>query len=134
MSLIADIGFLLSIPLFFGYGIYWLVRRGYQMKALVERGESGTARIVRKQRFRGMAMKQGSKRLVYEFRGPDGRPYQGRFMASDEEFSAAEPGQEIAIVYLPDRPAVHARRALVEQTRLGFAGKPGRTEGPGESR
>lgn len=134
MSQIAAIGFLLSIPLFIGYGIYWLVRRGYQLKALVERGVSGTARIVRKRRFRGMAMKQGSKRLVYEFRGPDGRSYQGRFMASDEEFSAAEAGQEIEIVYLPDRPAVHARRVLVEQTRLGFAGKPRRTDSPGDSR
>lgn len=111
------------IPLFIGYGVYWLVWRGYQLKALVERGESGTARIVHKQRFRGMAVKQGSKRLVYEFQGPDGRNYKGRFLTSDEEFDDAGTGQEVAIVYLPDNPGVHARRELVEQTRRGFANK-----------
>jgi hypothetical protein len=118
---VVTVGTLLFFPLFVGYGIYRVARRSFEVKALVERGVTGTARITRKLRFRGSAMKSGSLRLVYEFTGPDGNAYTGRMMATFAEYNAAEVGHEIPICYLPDRPKVHAPKALVEQSREGYA-------------
>lgn len=131
MNVVLSLAGVLLIPLLIAYGVYWFVRRAYQMKALVEQGVEGVGRIAGKHRFRGAAVKRGSKRLVYEFEGPDGRRYQGRFLASDTAYRDAEPGDELTIVYLPDRPWVNARKTLVEQTRRGFADKAGKNSRSG---
>lgn len=46
MSEFSGFGFLFLIPLFIGYGVYWLMRRGYVMKALVERIDGLTVRDI----------------------------------------------------------------------------------------
>lgn len=109
----------LLLPAAIIYTIYRVVRRGYELKALAERGVESRARVTHKQHFRRKGM--SSKRLIYAFKGPDGRNYRHRSLISSKEFETVNIDQEIDIVYLPDKPSINASKAMVEQARAALA-------------
>ncbi len=123
MSLILNVAVAVSIPLLIVYWVYRLVRRGYEIKALVERGVPVTARVTQRRKYNATGTKGGNKYVAYEFLGPDGATHNGRFAASDLQFDEADVGLPIEVVCLPDRPSVNATREIVELSRPSAAGK-----------
>ena len=101
-----------------GYGVFRLVRRGFEMKELAGRGVETTARIVQRQQF---ATAGGARRndryLVYEFTDDRGVTYRHRSHVVSRDWLATQAGDSIPVVYLPDKPAVSAPRDVVESAR-----------------
>jgi hypothetical protein len=102
--------------LFVAVLIWQVVRRGYQMKDLVERGKPITGEVVNKVKFRGRS-RMGSRYLRYRFRAGDGQYYSHKIAVGSDEFERYEPGQPIELVYLPDKPKVSAAATMVELAR-----------------
>lgn len=108
---------ILALPPLIIAGMIWqVVRRGYQMKDLVERGKPITGEVVNKVKFRGTAS-GGSRYLRYRFRDGDGQYYSHKIAIGIDDFKRYEPGQPIELVYLPDNPKVSAAATMVELTR-----------------
>lgn len=104
------------LPLLVVYTIYRIVRRGFEVKVLLERGVEGRARVVRKLTF--SAPNPAWHRVIYTFEGPDGGTYKNRSMFDRDAFEALSEGDEIPILYLPDRASVNAPKWLIERSRL----------------
>jgi hypothetical protein len=102
--------------LFIAVMIWRIVRRGYQMKDLVERGKPITGEVVNKVKFRGTSSVR-NRYLRYRFRAGDGQYYSHKIAIGSDDFARYEPGQPIELVYLPDNPKVSAASTMVELTR-----------------
>lgn len=109
------------VPLAFVAILVWrVVRRGYQMKDLVERGRPVTGEVVNKVKFRGSSSVR-NRYLRYRFRAGDGKYYSHKIAVGAGDYNALEPGDPIDLVYLPDRPAVSATAQMVETVRAAMA-------------
>jgi hypothetical protein len=104
--------------LLIGYTIFRLVRCGFEMKQLAERGIATTARIIDRQQF---ATARGTRRndryLRYEYTDDRGVKHTHRSHVTSSDWLAVAEGDSIPILYLPDKPAVSAPRDVVEKAR-----------------
>jgi len=102
--------------LFVGVMIWRVVRRGYQMRDLVQRGIPVTGEVVNKVKFHGSSGIR-SRYLRYRFRAADGNQYSHKINISSSENEKYQEGRPIELVYLPDNPKVSATAAMVEMVR-----------------
>ena len=107
---------MLVVLILIGAASVVVVRRGLQMRRLVENGVPTRARVEKKTRFRGSS-NVSSIRLKYSFAAGDATRYERTITMSQAESAAYEEGAEIEIVYLPERPQVSAAKAMVELAR-----------------
>ncbi len=86
--------------------------RGLELRQLVESGVPGKAKIIRKVKFRG---KKGipTYRMRYEFQARDGKLYSRAISLTSTEAAAYSVGDQIDIVYVPDKPRISASEAMV---------------------
>ncbi len=111
------------IPLLIvGGAIYVIVRRGFEMKHLFERGEAGTAEVIKKHRRQSVRGPASSAHLRYRFQDRYGRVRERQVAVSEEEYERYQVGDEIEIVYLPDKSRVNAMKSMVELTRSAKSG------------
>lgn len=108
----------LLFPLAVVGGLIWrVIRRGYQMKSLAERGLPVTGEVVKKLRFRGSSTRGNNRFMRYRFRAGDGQYYSHKIAIGIDDYNKLEPGDPIELVYLPDDPKVSARIEMVEMVR-----------------
>ncbi len=105
----------LMVPAAVIYTIYRVIKRGYEVNLLAERGVDGKAWLKHKQLFRRRGT--STRRLIYVFKGPDGKNYKRHSLVDEDEFNAVQENSEIDIVYLPNRPKVNAPKPMVELIR-----------------
>ncbi|MDN3638755.1 hypothetical protein QWY82_08045 [Simiduia curdlanivorans] len=93
-----------------------VIRRGLQMRRLVDHGVPATA-IANK--VIGHTGATGMRRsfLRYSFEDSAGKPYQNKVMISPAERDAIYEGASVAIIYLPDNPKISALAQSVESAR-----------------
>lgn len=99
--------------------ILQIVRRGSQLKVLLDKGVPATARIIEKRKRTRQTgnMSKNTYWLVFEFKAGDGQNHKGFPSVTETEFNAANEGDEVEIVYLPDKPGVNATKEMIKQLR-----------------
>ena len=90
--------------------------RGLQLRKLVDSGIATKARVLSKSRFTGKA-KIGTYRVRYEYQTNDGGLYSNVVSLTGTEAEGLSVGDEIDIVYLPNKPQVSARESMVDLGR-----------------
>lgn len=110
-----------------GVLIWRVVRRGYQMKDLVERGRPVTGEVVKKLRFRGSSTRGNNRFMRYRFPASDGQYYSHKIVIGIDDYNKLEPGDPIELVYLPDDPKVSARVEMVEMVREAMEKRAGKS-------
>lgn len=103
------------------YAVYRVVRRGLELRRLVDDGVEVEGRVLEVTRFVGKAGgSTASIYLRYEYVDSRGGTHRHRSLVSTE-FAARHPaGSPIALVYSRSRPAVSSPRELVEQSRTAL--------------
>ena len=123
-GLIGTLVFLGSIAVVVVYSIYRIVRRGFDLKLLVEDGVEAVGTVSQKLQF---ATAKGSRRndryLIYEYEDPRGVRHRHRSSVTSEFWRSHEEGGPIDIVYSRSRPEISAPRGLVEKARKAIEGK-----------
>ena len=94
-----------------------VVRRGLQMKKLVEHGVPVTGKVTDRKSRSTSTGGSATHHLRYEFTAPDGRTYAHRITVTGDEYQSFRDGDEIDLVYLPDNPKVSAQASMVELLR-----------------
>jgi hypothetical protein len=97
-----------------------IVRRGLQMKALANNGVKGIAEVIHKSRRRTTAGHQTAGYIKYQFDAPLGQQLSNRIAVSEQIYSEYDIGDDMEIVYLPDRPSVNAALYMVNLSRKGL--------------
>jgi hypothetical protein len=93
-----------------------VVRRGLQMRQLVEDGIETRGRVV--ERFSHTSRTyQSQKRLKYEYRDRHGELHEHVSLVSDSFWNVHPRGMPIAVVYVRRRPEISAPLDLVKQAR-----------------
>jgi hypothetical protein len=93
--------------------VHRVVKRGYELRRLLEDGVEATGTVTRKRRFRTA---HPQLYLHYEYSDPAGDVHQQRSLVPDTVFDAHQEGA-IAIVYSASRPSVSAPLYLIEELR-----------------
>lgn len=120
MELLGSIPFRFLVPLLFVVGIVVLVmRRGFQMKLLLEDGIETTGTVVQKLTFGGRSG-GGVRRIRYEYVDRLGRSYSHRSTVPDDVYQSCEEGGPFPVVYSQSKPHVSAPKYLVEQSRAAL--------------
>lgn len=97
--------------------IVMVVRRGLQMKDLAHKGVVAKGRVVRKFRRTQAQGKHTSGYLEYEFTSALGQRHKRAIAVSEGVYGSHEEGDDIDVVYLPDRPQVNGARYMVNLSR-----------------
>ncbi len=95
------------------------LRRGLQMRELVNGGAPIAAVVTKKIRFRPRSGVT-TWRVGYRYETADGEAREHTVALGDAEAAALEPGATIAVVYLPHRPRVSAPASMVELARTAL--------------
>lgn len=112
--------------------VWRVVRRGLELRRLVDDGVEVDGRVVEITRFVGKAGgTSASLYLRYEYVDSGGGTHRHRSLVSTD-FAARHPaGSPIALVYSRSRPSVSSPRELVEQSRTALGrGRPGGPNDP----
>lgn len=96
-----------------------VIRRGFQVKLLVEDGIDATGTVVRKVTFRS-GKGSRSHRIKYEYFDDLGRRHEHRSMVTKTFYDSFNEGSPIPVVYSRSKPQVSAPKELVEQAREGY--------------
>ncbi len=108
------------IPLLLiGSTVYWVIRRGFDMRRLATEGVKTTGTVTRKLLFR-----RNRCQVKYAYHDAFGKEYHHTSFVSRELYDSLEVGSPVKVVYLPSRPSVsglqsdvlEARRALGRET------------------
>lgn len=125
MELLGTLTNCLIIPLLIVGGMIVLaVRRGFQVKQLLEDGIETTGRVVKKQTFSGS---KGGRvcRIRYEYVDQMGKTHAHRSAVPEDVYASHEEGSPFPIVYSQSKPHISAPKYLVEQSRAAMAKKAG---------
>lgn len=106
--------FMVVLILFVAASIYFIVKRGLELKDLAKRGEPIQGRIVNKFK-RGNKVR--NKFLKYEFTTPTGKLITRSSMVSDGVWQQYAENDPIELVYLSDKPQVCSPKYLVDLSR-----------------
>jgi hypothetical protein len=107
-----------------GYGIYAVVRRGFEMAQLVKDGVEATGQVQAKLEYAGASgSRRSTRRIRYAYQDAAGRTHTHTSMITSDFWNAHVEGGPIAIVYSRSRPQVSAPRHLVELSRQALAKK-----------
>jgi hypothetical protein len=101
--------------LIIGAIIFFVVKRGFQMKNLCHKGVPVEGKVIKKFRQQGKGM--SSPCLRYEFHSAGGQRIENKITVAEEIWDAHEEGSPIDIVYLEDKPAVNAAKHMVNLSR-----------------
>ncbi len=104
-----------------GIGIAWW--RGRQFKMLAERGVAVTGTVVRRFQSGKAGGPERTKRITFNYTGPDGRQYQRSASLTRGHWEQYEEGGPIQLICLPDDPGVSAEARMVALARDALAGK-----------
>lgn len=107
---------LVGMGLIFIAMVVLVVRRGLQMRKLVDDGVPTTA-IAKKVIAHTGATGMRRSSLHYSFQDSQGKAYQHTVMISPSERDAIQEGGSVDIIYLPDNPKVSALAQSVESAR-----------------
>lgn len=109
---------ILAVPLILGAAIFFIVRRGLQLKNLAHLGVPITGKILLITKLGSAHRSPQSRnwRLRYSFTLPDGRTFENGINPSKEE-RELKVGGPIEIIYLPTNPAVSATKGMVNLSR-----------------
>lgn len=115
--------FLVPVAIVIGL-IVVVVRRGYQMKQLVEDGVDATGTVTAKiEHPTASGSKRSSRRIAYEYQDAAGQTHRHVSLITSDFWNAHAEGGPIDIVYSRSRPHVSAPRHLVELSRQALARK-----------
>ncbi|HVJ45773.1 MAG TPA: DUF3592 domain-containing protein [Luteolibacter sp.] len=108
---------LLAIPVIIGIAIFFIVRRGMQMKNLAHHGVPATGKILLIKQLAGANRSPQSRswRLRYSYT-VEGRTFENGINPGAEE-RQLEVGGPIEIVYLPTDPKISATLGMVNLSR-----------------
>ena len=107
--------FVILLPIvFLAYVVYRLVRRGNELKQIVQDGIESSGTVTRAVTY-GSARKQHY--LHYEYRDGNGGLHTQRSLVSADFWASHPEGAPIAIVYSASRPSLAAPLELIEQAR-----------------
>jgi hypothetical protein len=110
--------------LLIAFGVYAVVRRGFQMRQLVQDGVETNGTVAQKLEYpTARGSRRSSRRLRYEYRDAAGRVHSHVSMVTADFWNAHAVGGPIAIVYSRSRPQVSSPRHLVDLSRQALAGK-----------
>lgn len=102
--------------------IYFIVRRGFQMRDLCNEGVKTTGSVTNKRYVR---VQSGDRRKVeklsYQYTDSAGQTHSHTSVVSQAVYDQYEDGQPIQIVYSSKNPQVSAPLYLVEQCRQALA-------------
>lgn len=117
----------LGLPLvLIGYGIYAVVRRGFQMKLLAQDGVAVQGVVTAKLQYGGArGARRNDRRIAYEYRDAAGNVHRHVSMVTSEFWNGHVEGGPIDLVVARSRPEISAPRHLVEASRAALA-KAGR--------
>lgn len=113
---------LLGFVLFGIAFILIVVRRGLELRRLVEGGVATRGTIEKKWKHTGSGGRS-TKRLRYKFMDNEGNTRSRAIIASQSEYDSLEEGDPVTVVYLPGKSGVNALETLVEQARQGLESK-----------
>ncbi len=98
-----------------GLIVGFIVRRGFQMKALAHEGVAIEGKVIKK--FRQPGSGTTAPYLRYEYTTPTGERYENKIAVSEEVWQSHEEGDPIELVYTPNRPSVSAAKYMVNLSR-----------------
>lgn len=109
--------FLVPVAIVIGL-IVLVVRRGYQMKQLVEDGVEATGTVTAKLEYpTARGSKRSSRRIAYEYQAADGQTHRHISLVTSDFWNSHSEGGPIVIVYSRSRPRISAPRHLVDLSR-----------------
>ncbi len=97
--------------------VWMLVKRGTEIKALIERGRPVTGRVIDKRARHSKGSAGRHRRVKLSYERPDTGPRERWIVVTRQEWDTYAEGAAVDLVYLPDRPSVFATRALVNHAR-----------------
>jgi hypothetical protein len=117
----------LGLPLLLiGYGIYAVVRRGFQMRQLALDGVDTQGTVTAKLEYAGASgSRRSTRRIAYEYSDAAGATHRHVSMVTSTFWTEHAEGGPIDIVYSRSQPHVSAPKHLVTASReaLAKAGK-----------
>lgn len=117
----------LGLPLvLIGYGIFAVVRRGFQMKQLVADGVETRGVVTAKLEYAGgSGSRRSRRRIAYSYCDAAGAEHRHVSMVTSDFWNAHTEGGPIDLIYSRNQPQVSAPKHLVELSReaLAKAGK-----------
>ena len=119
VSLLLGLGLLL---LLIGYGLYAVVRRGYQMRQLVLDGVETRGTVTAKLQYPTMkGSRRNDRRIAYEYRDAAGQVHRHISMVTPDFWNGHTEGGPIDIVYSRSQPRVSSPKHLVELSRQAMS-------------
>jgi hypothetical protein len=125
MSLVVLVSVLLASLL---VAVWLVVQRGFELKALVERGAPVVGRVAARRARHSRATAGRHRRVKLTYERPDTGPQARWMVVTREEWDTLVEGASVDLVYLRDRPSVFALRTLVNHARTA-KGLPPLTDG-----
>ncbi len=98
-----------------GLIVAFIVRRGFQMKALAHEGVAIEGKVIKK--FRQTGSGTTAPYLRYEYMTPTGERYENKIAVDEEVWRNHEVGDAIELVYTPKQPSVSAAKYMVNLSR-----------------
>lgn len=127
MALIDALGLRLLVPLLFVVALALVViRRGVQMKRLVNDGIETTGTVVRKLSFTHQ-IGRGVRRIRYQYEDRSGRTYSHKSVVTEDVYRGCEVGDPLPIVYSRSKPQISAPKYVVDQSRAALEKRPAGT-------
>ena len=97
--------------------IFTIVRRGFQMKDLANKGVVAQATVIKKFRRSSTSGGQGSGYLRYEFLAPNGKRLERTITVDEDVYNQYEQGLKIDVVYVEGKPQVNGAKYMVNLSR-----------------
>jgi len=98
-----------------GLIVVFIVRRGFQMKALAQEGVAIEGTIIKK--FRQPGSGTTAPYLRYEHTTPMGERYENKIAVDEDVWQGHEVGDAIELIYTPKQPSVSATKYMVNLSR-----------------
>ncbi len=112
----------LLVPVLILVGIVAIVvRRGFQMKQLIEDGIEVQAQVVDKQLQRNPSARGRKIFIRYRYRDRRGDEHEHRALVSWAEYEKATVGGAYPVLYSASQPRISAPKSLVEASRAALA-------------
>lgn len=117
------VGLLIPV-LIVGGLVFIVVRRGFQMRLLVQDGVVTTGRVLAKLEYPTAKGSRGNNRRIhYSYQDEAGQTHEHRSLVTSDFWHGHTEGGPIDIVYARHQPHVSAPRHLVELSRQALAKK-----------